>query len=72
MREVWLHGPERPDTVIDIADVLDLKIAALREHKSQLGPWDPTPFITGWALEQGKPKKLRAAEAFRRMVLEDL
>jgi LmbE family N-acetylglucosaminyl deacetylase len=72
VREVWLHGSERPDTFIDIASVLDLKIAALREHKSQLGPWDPAPFITGWALEQGKLKKLPAAEAFRRMVLEDL
>ena len=72
VREVWLHGSERPDTYVDIADVLSLKIAALREHKSQLGPWDPTPFITGWAAEQGKKGKLRAAEAFRRMVLEDL
>src|SRR5687767_11703789 len=72
VREVWLHGSERPDTFIDIADVLDLKIAALREHKSQLGPWDPAPFVTGWAMEQGKAKKLPAAEAFRRMVLEDL
>ena len=72
VREVWLHGSERPDTFIDIADVIDLKIAALREHKSQLGPWDPAPFVTGWAMEQGKAKKLPAAEAFRRMVLEDL
>ena len=30
------------------------------------------PFVTGWATEQGKKGKLRAAEAFRRMVLEDL
>ena len=50
---------------------LSTKIAALREHKSQLGPWDPEPFVTGWATEQGKKGKLRAAEAFRRMVLED-
>lgn len=71
VREVWLHGSERPDTFVDIADVLSVKIAALREHKSQLGPWDPAPFITGWAAEQGKKGKLAAAEAFRRMVLED-
>jgi LmbE family N-acetylglucosaminyl deacetylase len=71
VREVWLHGSERPDTYVDIAEVLALKIAALREHRSQLGPWDPEPFITGWAQQQGKAKKLRAAEAFRRMVLED-
>ena len=72
VREVWLHGSERPDTFVDIAAVLDLKIAALREHKSQLGPWDPAPFVRQWAMEQGKARKLPAAEAFRRMVLEDM
>src|SRR2546422_1745805 len=30
---VFLHGSDRPDTFIDIADVLDIKLAALKEHK---------------------------------------
>ena len=47
------------------------RIAALREHTSQLGPWDPTEMITGWARMQGKPRRLPAAEAFRLMRLED-
>lgn len=70
--EVWLYGSERPDTFIDITAVLDIKIRALREHKSQMGPWDPTSFIKGWAREQGKRRRLRFAEAFRRMVLQNL
>ena len=49
---VFVHGAERPDTFIDIADVLDVKLAALQEHRSQLGAWDPTSMITGWARRQ--------------------
>jgi LmbE family N-acetylglucosaminyl deacetylase len=68
---VWLFGSERADTFVDIAGTLALKIRALREHRSQMGEWDPAPMIRGWAREQGKRRKLRAAESFLRMVLED-
>ncbi len=71
VREVWVHGSERADAFVDIARVLDLKISALREHRSQMGDWDPSPMIRGWARQQGARRRLRAAEAFRRMVLED-
>jgi LmbE family N-acetylglucosaminyl deacetylase len=71
VREVWLFGSERADTFVDIAAVLDIKIGALREHRSQLSDWDPSPMVRGWARQQGARRRLRAAEAFRRMVLED-
>jgi len=71
VREVWLFGSERADTFVDIAGVLDVKIRALREHRSQLGEWDPSPMLAGWARQQGAKPRLKAAEAFRRMVLED-
>jgi LmbE family N-acetylglucosaminyl deacetylase len=71
VREVWLHGSARNDTVVDIASTLAVKIRALREHKSQMGDWDPTAMITAWAREQGRRKRLRAAESFRRMILEN-
>jgi LmbE family N-acetylglucosaminyl deacetylase len=67
VRWVYIHGATQSDTFIDIADVLDLKIAALKEHKTQMGPWDPTEMITGWAREQGARRKLKAAETFRLM-----
>lgn len=70
VREVWLNGAERADTFVDIADTLDLKIRALREHRSQMGDWDPAPMLRGWARRHGARRRLRAAEAFRRMVLE--
>jgi LmbE family N-acetylglucosaminyl deacetylase len=71
VKRVFVHGAERPDTYIDIADVLDVKLAALREHRSQLGDWDPTEMITGWARMQGKSRRLSAAEAFRLMRLDE-
>ena len=71
VREVWLHGSSRSDTFVDISATLPLKIQALREHKSQLGDWDPASMLKTWAREAGKARRLRAAEAFRRMILED-
>ena len=71
VRQVYIHGAERPDTYVDIAEVLDVKLAALRAHKSQMGEWDPAEMITQWAAEQGRRRKLKAAEAYRRMILQD-
>ena len=49
---------------------LDAKLAALREHRSQMGDWDPKEFLVEWAREQGVRGGLEAAEAYRHMVLE--
>jgi LmbE family N-acetylglucosaminyl deacetylase len=70
VRQVYIHGAERPDTFIDIAGTLDVKLAALREHRSQMGEWDPKEFLVDWAREQGVRVGLEAAEAYRHMVLE--
>src|SRR5207247_1711755 len=66
-----LGSADRADTFVDISTTLDLKIRALREHRSQMGDWDPAPMVRGWAREQGARRRLRAAELFLRMVLED-
>ncbi|HMH77852.1 MAG TPA: PIG-L deacetylase family protein [Candidatus Udaeobacter sp.] len=70
VRQVYIHGAERPDTYVDIAETLDVKLAALRAHKSQMGQWDPAEMITQWAAEQGRRRKLKAAESYRRMILQ--
>src|SRR5436190_1368614 len=49
VRSVFIHGSERPDTFIDISAVLDVKLAALKAHRTQIGKWDPTEMITAWA-----------------------
>jgi len=71
VRQVYIHGAERPDTYVDIAETLDVKVTALRAHKSQMGEWDPSEMITQWAAEQGRRRKLKAAESYRRMILQD-
>ena len=58
------------DHVIDIDETIDLKIAALRAHKSQMGDWDPEPRIREWAKERAKGKEMHYAEAFRVITLE--
>jgi LmbE family N-acetylglucosaminyl deacetylase len=67
--QVFIHGASQPDTFVDIAEVLEVKLAALREHKSQMGTWDPGEMIRGWAREQGRRRRLAAAEAYRLMRL---
>ncbi len=67
---VFIHGAERPDTFIDISETLDVKLTALKAHRSQMGEWDPTELITAWARQQGARPKLPAAEAFRLMRLD--
>jgi LmbE family N-acetylglucosaminyl deacetylase len=71
VRWVFIHGTERPDTFIDIADTLGAKLAALKEHRTQMGKWDPTEMITGWAGLQGAERGLAAAESFRLMRLHE-
>ncbi len=69
VKQVFIHGSEKPTTFIDIASSLDVKVAALKEHKSQIGDWDPSDMMKEWAKDEGKEKGLEAAEAFRVMVL---
>ncbi len=68
---VFIHGSEHPTTFIDIAATLEFKIAALKEHKTQINDWDPTEMMKEWAKDEGKEKGLEAAEAFRVMVLKE-
>ena len=69
VKSVFIFGSRHVDTFIDIAETLTVKLAALKEHRSQMGTWDPTEMITGWAREQGARKGLEAAEAFKHMRL---
>lgn len=71
VRFVFIHGAEEPDAFVDISESLGTKLAALKEHRSQMGEWDPTAMITGWARVQGAPRGLAAAESYRLMRLHE-
>lgn len=71
VKKVFVHGSEKGETYIDISSTLETKIAALKEHKSQLGDWNPSEMMHEWAKDEGKERGLEAAEAFRVMILKE-
>ena len=52
-RKVYVTGWNGTDLFVNIEETIDIKIAALREHKSQMKDWDPDPLIKEWAAEHG-------------------
>lgn len=67
VRKVYVEGWGNGDTWINVTDVIDLKIEALRKHGSQMGDWDPDPMIRQWSKEAGKGKEMEYAETYRVM-----
>ena len=65
VKEVYIAGAEHPDTIIDVSDTFELKLKALRAHKSQIK--DPD------GLEQHLRARMSRdgiyVEMFRRLVL---
>jgi LmbE family N-acetylglucosaminyl deacetylase len=71
VKRLYIHGAEKADTWVDVAETIHTKIEALRKHVSQLGDWDVGKMMLEWATETGKEKGLEYAEAYRVMVLVD-
>jgi LmbE family N-acetylglucosaminyl deacetylase len=65
VHEVFIYGNDESNTWVDVAETIELKIAALRQHASQMGDWDPTDRIKAWAAEVGGEQDLAYAERFR-------
>lgn len=72
VREVWLTGGPSPDHFVDITDVIDRKLAALRAHVSQVSHRDDfDDFVRarwGQLAQLGGLGEGRYAEAFQRVV----
>ncbi|HEY5984278.1 MAG TPA: PIG-L deacetylase family protein [Anaerolineales bacterium] len=69
VKRLYIHGNEKPDTWVDIAGTLDLKIQALTKHFSQRDTHDIENRIREWAQQEGKASGIALAEAFRVMIL---
>lgn len=69
-RKVYVTGWDERELFVNIETTIDLKIAALRAHKSQMKDWDPEPMIREWAAESAKGKEMEYAEGFRVVTLE--
>ncbi len=68
-RKVYVSGWDHVDTFISIDETIDLKVAALREHKSQMKDWDPDPHVRETASKRAAGKEMTYAEAFRVITL---
>jgi LmbE family N-acetylglucosaminyl deacetylase len=69
-RQVYIYGNDQPNLWVDVTETIEQKIAALKQHTSQLGDWDPTQRIKTWNAEVGKEKGLAYAESYRVITLE--
>jgi LmbE family N-acetylglucosaminyl deacetylase len=65
----WSGGPNA-NWWVDISDFVDLKIKALREHRSQLGDSDPEEMVRDWARSSGAGQLMDYAESYRRLVVD--
>jgi LmbE family N-acetylglucosaminyl deacetylase len=69
-RKVYVTGWSQTDQFVNITETIDIKVAALRAHRSQMGDWDPEPRIKEWAAERARGKEMEYAEGFRVVTLE--
>jgi LmbE family N-acetylglucosaminyl deacetylase len=70
VKRLYIHGNDNPDTWIDITGTIEIKIDALKKHVSQGETQESEQMLRDWAAEEGKPKTMRHAEAFRVMILQ--
>lgn len=71
VRKVYVSSRGQGDTFIDITSTIDLKIASLKAHVSQVGHMEGLEErIRGFAATTGKGKEMDFAEAFRVLTIE--
>ncbi len=72
VRRLYLFWSNHATVRVDISTTLDRKLAALREHRSQIQePERLDARIREWAAEEGAAAGLEAAESLRLIVIDD-
>jgi LmbE family N-acetylglucosaminyl deacetylase len=69
-RKVYVAGWSQTDLFVNITETIDVKVAALKAHRSQMRDWDPEPRIKEWAADRARGKEMMYAESFRVVTLE--
>lgn len=73
VRWVYVWGHAQPNVWVDTSLAMETKVAALREHVSQLGDHDPGPMMREWGQQSaamaGEGFEGRYAEAFLRVTI---
>jgi LmbE family N-acetylglucosaminyl deacetylase len=71
VRKLYANMWGDADLYVNIDETIDIKINALRAHKSQMKDWDPEKMIKEWAAERAKGKEMAYAESFKVVTLVD-
>jgi LmbE family N-acetylglucosaminyl deacetylase len=72
VRRLYLFWTNAPSAWVDVTGTLDRKLAALREHRSQIkDPGRLETWIRRWAAEEGERIGAEAAEALRVIVIDE-
>ena len=72
IRYLWIPTwGEGADTYVDITDTIEVKIEALRCHKSQIHDWPVDEWIRERAHTRGEPAGMEFAEAFKTFKLRE-
>lgn len=65
-RKVYVNiWDNHADVFVNIEETIDVKIEALRAHRSQMGEWDPGPSVREWAAANAKGKEMAYAESYK-------
>jgi LmbE family N-acetylglucosaminyl deacetylase len=73
VREVWVAGAQNPNLVMDVTPYWEIKIQALRQHKSQIGDIEAFTERMRNRLAPGSTREHpRYEEKFRRIVFPDV
>jgi LmbE family N-acetylglucosaminyl deacetylase len=70
VRKVYVNNWRDGNLYVDISDTIDVKVAALKAHASQMGGWDVEKNIKEWAADRAKDHGMNYAEIFRVITLE--
>ena len=70
VRKVFVTNWRQGEVWESIDDTIDVKVAALRAHKSQMRDWDVEKNIKEWAAERARDHGMQYAEIYRVVTLE--
>lgn len=70
VKHLYLGSTATPDHWVDIGETIDLKVQALRQHRSQLDGHDVEPMIREWAARDAEGHGMQYAESFKLFTLD--
>ena len=70
VREVWIMEHDNADMYVDVAGYIEISVAALKEHKTQVTDEDTDKHMRRWRSNVGAKVGMKYAECFKRFKLD--